>query len=184
MELEDQITLSVPVTDLLVTHRAVEVAKDKMSKEFRKGKLVAASEMQFLQRENSLAQFVRVTSAPRKLASPRKSGGTQKSPRTEQKEQKKPQKKQEGKQEQPREPASEEQQQEEEPTSGDLVVTGEEPVESAKRVGLRFADGEEVFVLIGDWLAGVIVTGDADVEDGPYYLVYQIVCSMLLFTCF
>lgn len=163
VELEDKIAISVPVTDLLVTHRAIEVAKDKTSKEFRKGKLVNASEVQFLQRENSLAQFVRVTSAPRKVVSPRQQGQksqAKKAPKQSQDQ---------SEQNQQQEPQPHE---EHEPDEEDLLSEDPSATTRPKRVGLRFADGEEVFGLVGDdWLPGIVVTGDADVEDGPYYLM-------------
>ncbi len=165
VELDDNITLSVPVTDLLVTHRAVEVSKDKMNKEFRKGKVVAASEVHFLQRDNSLAQFVRVTSAPRTL----KPGPAAVSPRKAQEKKvvaaaaavKKADEKEKPAEVEDEQTAADEQ------FNEDFV-----PEEAPKRPGLRFSDNEEVFAHINEeWIPGVIVTGDADVEDGPYYLV-------------
>jgi hypothetical protein len=46
---------------------------------------------------------------------------------------------------------------------------------SEKRQGLRFSDNEEVLAHWNgaEWVSGIVVTGDADVEDGPYYLVYD-----------
>ncbi len=149
----DGVTHSVNVSDLLVTHKAVAVKQAQ--KELRRGKLVSG-EPPTMQRDNSLAHFVRANSLPR---NPKSGTATaSRSPMTTAvadsgpaQSQVKPEKS-------------------EKPEKQELPHSLVGPAAPA----LRYCDDEEVVFRLsndGEWIPGMIVTGDAEVEDGPFYLV-------------
>ena len=181
----DDSVLSANVSDLLVTHKAVAVKQTQ--KELRRGKAVPG-DLPSIQRDNSLAQFQRVNLG-------RKPGGTgvlasspppgQKSPRQE------PAKSremdaaadrllQDSMDSAPAAPIAtaaaaaeaEEKNKEEETEETEELLVAQATVPQPG-LGLRYADDEKVLFRQddGEWAPGTIVTGDAEVANGPFYLV-------------
>ncbi len=177
----DETVVSVNVSDLLVTHKAVAVKQTQ--KELRRGKVVPG-DLPTVQRENSLAQFQRVNLGGRKP------GGTGVIPSTPPAGNKSPRGKEPTKSPDDIEAVADRLLQDSlQPASVAPIATAIDAptedaaeefmqVETAKEAqqaapGLRYADDEEVLFRDegGEWTPGTIVTGDAEVADGPFYLV-------------
>jgi hypothetical protein len=165
----DDAVVNVNVSDLLVTHKAVAVKQSQ--KELRRGKVVPG-DLPTIQRDNSLAQFQRVNLAGR--AGVFAASGSYKSPRKEVAKS----------QEAIEVVADRVLQDSAESAVAAPIKASEELFEEASQAsetlappkaapGLRYADDEEVLFLRedGEWTPGTIVTGDAEVDDGPFYLV-------------
>jgi hypothetical protein len=145
-----------------------------VKKHHKGGKLIGGSEVHSLQRDNSLADFVRVASAPHNLA-PRAVANAKSPRKKEAATAKAPERELVVSRKQEEEELAEEEVQEQALPSESSGSVGEQQQQQQQqqRGGLRFANEEEVLARVDGetWLPGLVVAGDRDEEEGPFYLV-------------